>query len=180
MKKKSTYCLPRPIPRPPTTPIKGQKGFCHLKFYWFKTTCEKALDGPGMSLVTLLSQRKKVCLSVVLQLLLRTKMKLLKSLNISTAIATDWNTGHLPVQKLDLVSSWHYYSTERWLPLPPECASAWACSKYSLYLSRKVIDCIVTTWVGFTPSHKLYNLLPHLARLNFGQQWPEQHLIQRL
>lgn len=61
-----------------------------------------------------------------------------------------------------------------------ECASAWACSKYSLYLSRKVIDCIVTTWVGFTPSHKLYNLLPHLARLNFGQQWPEQHLIQRL
>lgn len=61
-----------------------------------------------------------------------------------------------------------------------ECASAWACSKYSLYLSRKVIDCIVTTWVGFTPSHKLYNLLPHLARLNFGQQWPEQHLIRRL
>lgn len=53
-----------------------------------------------------------------------------------------------------------------------EYASAWVCSKYSLYLSRKVIDCIVTTWVGFTPSHKLYNLLPHLARLNFGQQWP--------
>ena len=44
-------------------------------------------------------------------------------------------------------------------------------SKHSSYLSRKVIDCIVNTWVGFTPSHKLYNLLPHLARLNFRHQY---------
>lgn len=39
---------------------------------------------------------------------------------------------------------------------------------HTLYLSRKVIDCIVIIWVGSKPSHKLYNLLPHLARLNFS------------
>lgn len=44
-------------------------------------------------------------------------------------------------------------------------------SKHSLYLSRKVIGCVVITWVGFTQSHKLYNLLPHLARLNFRHTW---------
>lgn len=64
---------------------------------------------------------------------------------------------------LILTTRWHR-SSSKWL------GEGRLYSKHSLYLSRKVIDCIVIAWVGLTPSHKLYNLLPHLARLNFKKQ----------